>query len=107
MTTDQLFDWMRRHRVQPSGCSRCGGQSVVYFRDGLERPVCYGCIFTARDRAGAGREPLPVEADCGHPINFVGCESCVDRQLVLHSKYHAGPFAPGCWFCEADREAAA
>lgn len=101
MSRDQLFAFMARHRVQLSGCSRCGGRSVVYFMDAAERPVCYGCIFTARDWAERLEDAKP-EAGCGHPVNFIGCDECVDRQLRVHA-WHTAGFVPSCWFCDADQ----
>ena len=51
MTADQLFDWMRDHRVPPKGCSRCGLTQIAYYRDANEQPVGQCCVGLAAYRA--------------------------------------------------------
>lgn len=124
MTTDQLFRFMLRHRAVDPRCHRCGGDSIVMFRDGLERPVCYGCIFTARDQAArfidgvreAHAEPweMPEEADEAiirrlhqlHTVNVRACPLCDDRQSIVHYWHISLRRAESsCWYCDEEEAA--
>lgn len=58
MTGDALFAWMRGHRIDPDGCSRCGRPNIVYFRDHAERPVGFCCVV---DAAAIAREANPYD----------------------------------------------
>lgn len=85
-SVNELFEFMRGHRVPPPGCSHCGQPSTLideetgkprYFRDALERPYCIGCICVAWADAEvahtAARKRLRT---LGHDCPAEGCLTC-------------------------------